>query len=134
MVYINQSSLTSMTYRIVKEYISHYYLGLTPKYETKADFKWNLVYGKVSKKNFMAALDEAAPEDWKNFGWPTHKHIKEEWYPEEQKLIRHTDWPSEKYYFEWRSILERSDWEHPILKKFLDEHKYSTNLLQTFST
>ena len=52
-----------MTYRIVKEYISHHYLGLTPKYETKADFKWNLIYGKVSKKNFMAALDEAAPED-----------------------------------------------------------------------
>ena len=39
----------------------------------------------------------------------------------------------EKYYFEWRSILEKTDWEHPVLKKFLHEHKYSTNLLQTFS-
>ena len=119
-----------MTYRIVKEYISW---SSTPKYKTKAEFKWNLIYGKTSKKNFMAALDEAAPEEWKSFGWPTSKHIKEEWYPEEQKLIRHTDWPSEKYYLEWRSILERSDWEHPVLKKFLNEHKYSTNLLQTFS-
>ena len=48
-------------YRIVKEYLGYHYLGLTPKYKTKAEFKWNLIYGKVSKKNFMAALDEAAP-------------------------------------------------------------------------
>ena len=56
-----------MKYRIVKEYISW---SFTPKYKTKAEFKWNLIYGKTSKKNFMAALDEAAPEEWKSFGWP----------------------------------------------------------------
>ena len=130
MVYISQSSLTSMTYRIVKEYVSWKSNRI---YKTKAEFKWNLVYGKTSKKNFMAALDEAGPEEWKTFGWPTSKHVSEEWSLEKQELIRTTDWPSEEYYLKWRSLLERTDWEHPVLKKFLDEHNYSSSLLQTFS-